>query len=193
MSTEDKKSSKLPIKSGPLRPQIISERSEPNSTAEVRDSSHRYSLRRRISKIPADPTIRHGTRAGIMSTSKLPTTLRSSPNASITYPPKISMTRSKEITANIKAQSANLKLTSEERESLISTILSNELELRSKLDAQAKELLSDSPKLDNIQSHKTPVPSDRPNRLRPNSIRNGRLRPSKYGTRTSLTPIPEAR
>lgn len=200
MSTEDKKESKLPIKSGqlPHRPQIISERSEPYSMAEVRENSHSYRQPSRISRpLPANPTIRHVTRAAIMSTSKLPTTLRSSSNTSITHSPKISTTRiinPEEIAANIEAQSINLKLTTEERETLISTILSKELELQSKLDAQANELLS-SPKLDAIQNHKiqSKGPSNQPKRLRPNSIRNSRPRQSKYGARTPLSPIPEAR
>lgn len=172
-STEDESVSKLPTKSGNPRTRRLSqsEKSERVSTAEDRDRSHRSSLSKRpASQLPVHATSRplssaqRYARASTTSSSQLPLTLQNS----TTYKPKIVAPRTlnhREIATKIEAQTSNLKLTTDLREALISTILTKELQLRSKLDAQEKELFS-SPKSDDIRRRKTslkPGPTDKDN------------------------------
>lgn len=170
-STEDESVSKLPTKSGNPRTRRLSqsEKSERVSTAE--DRSHRSSLSKRpASQLPVHSTSRplssaqRFARASTSSSSQLPVTLQNS----TTYKPKIvapGTVNPREIATKIEAQTSNLKLTTDEREALISTILTNELQLRSKLDAQEKEIFS-SPKSEDIQRRRTslkPGPTDKDN------------------------------
>lgn len=232
--------SKVPIKSR----NASSRRLPLSSTAEARDSSRRSSLPRRTTSPSARQlgSAQQLSRTSTASPSQLPLTLQSS-----IVPPRTANPR--EIATKIEAQSSNLKLTADERQALISTILTNELALQSKLDAQIKQLFS-SPKAEDIQRPKTPSkpavpaveknliaslmekrleleairaaqereilssaahttvadptperraqaqkqqPTVQRNRSRPKSMNSGRRRQSRFGSRTLLTPIPEAR
>lgn len=134
-STEDRKTSK---------PQILSERSRQNSTTSARDSS---SLPERISTADSTgrPLSSESRTTGAQSSSQLP--LRHQ-NASKHFTKRTA--NPKRIASTIEAQSSNLKLTSEEREALVSTILINELRLRSKLAAQANEIFSSDDHEENV-------------------------------------------
>lgn len=88
--------------------------------------------------------------------SQLPLTLENPP-----HPPNIvhfRKTDPSQIAAKIEAQCSNARLTSGEREALISRILTNELAIQSKLAAQAGELF---PKAETFQRRSTPSKLDR--------------------------------
>lgn len=151
-SADEKNVSKIPKSSGnlSLRPQIISERSGQSST---RDNSHHSGLPKRVSTLPTGSINRHLSSSQNdysqvdTASSKLPLKRGSVPKHFTKR-----TVNAKEIATNIEAQSSKLKLTSEEREALISRILTNELELQSKLNAQAMELFS-SPNSDDIRKN----------------------------------------
>lgn len=218
-STEDRKIS---------TPRILSERSRQNSPAATRDSSNRSSLPERIST--ADSTARPLSSGFRTTGTQSPSHLRQQ-NSSRNFTKRTA--NPKKISSTIEAQSSNLKLTPGEREALVSTILINELRLRSKLAAQTNELFSSdgheendkmitppcenssaevqqeisetveipttdkSSQSKNVTLDRTPSAEKnqvnvQTSRSRPISRKSGGQRP-KYGTRRSLTPIPEAR
>ncbi len=224
-STDDQNLKKLRTKL-PM-PQISCGRSIPNSSAESRNnsqSSRRSYKSRTINSTQLDHSNRYVPRNGVTSSSQLPATLQQ-PNTVVTNSPRTGAlynANRKRIATKIEAQPSNLNLTAEERDALISRILTTDLETRSKLDAQAKELFS-SQKSDSMR-HTPPskhtassrahdristsdpnplTPSERrtpagnvnvhTNSSKPNSTVGGRTRQTKYKTGRSLTPIPESR
>ncbi|XP_037036292.1 uncharacterized protein LOC119074322 [Bradysia coprophila] len=156
-TTENKKINNRSIESENVshRPQNLSERSPQNSTSEARGKIPRLS--RKSTHQPNEHLVRqlNVARNATTHSSQLPLTLEH-PNDFV--PPKIVPIRKtdpRQIAAKIESQRSNVRLTSAEREALISRILTNELEIQSKLAAQAKEIFS-SPKTEPFQRQTVP-------------------------------------
>lgn len=222
-STEDKKSSKLPTKVGNQSP-----RHSPRVSGE--SSRKRFTPRRAASKVSRDSTSyqsKSGNDSSKTPPTQLPSQVQNSGGVSTakatveekTHSSKLvspNSKRTKEVSTFIESQSTNLKLTPDERNMIITTILETELGLRSKLDAQMKEIFS-SPRSDDIVRRTTPSKATHPerneplfhekqtqlksiptqaiifpsDRSRPTSVNDRQSKQSKY--KRNLTPIPEVR
>lgn len=201
-----------PQNSTTIRPQISSEKSTQKSTTKSRPRSGLpISTSNRSAKdstTTQSSSTRHNARNAIASASKLPLALRNSYD-NVTRTPKSVVHR----TANVEAQSSNLNLTTEERETLISKILTTELlgqskkivsTLKSKNDTrhatQSKRIGGDqligsyttATLSENVFRLSTPADKNRPIRSNPSAPASTKRTWAKYDAkRPTLASISE--
>lgn len=136
------------------RPPSSSERSVQDSTSKANHNN--TNLLRKSPYRPKEELRRplNIARNATTHSSQLPLTLE---NSNDLISSTVRNTDPRQIAAKIQSQFSNVRLTSGEREALISRILSNELEIQARLAAQVKELFSET---DTVQRQSTPSKND---------------------------------